>query len=491
MTRPLDINSSGQTTSVDAEPRLPLVEELTSCPDVALALAKFADYPRLLLLESTQKRQPLGRYSFLVADPYDVVEIANPSYGFDPFGPIKNSLMNCSNEHVSQLPPFQGGAAGLLSYELGGCWERLPTAEHDEFKLPAMSVGLYDWVIAWDHEQDRCWVISQGFPETTTTLREKLARKRLNEVLSRLDSETNDEAISPTERRSLDDLAASFPCQSLNELNSDFSRDAYLAAVQRVIDYIRAGDIFQANLSQRLLFPRKHSPMTLYQRLRDRNPAPFSAYYQADDWAIASASPERFLQVENRKVATRPIKGTRRRGLAESDLYIRDELRESSKDNAENVMIVDLLRNDLSRVCSPGSISVPNLCSVESYETVNHLVSEVRGTLSDDRSPWELLEAAFPGGSITGAPKVRAMEIIAELEPTARGPYCGSLFYVGFDGWMDSSILIRTFTIRDGWVQCPVGGGIVADSDPADEFEETLHKAEGMLRALDDDFTDR
>ena len=454
-------------------------------------LAKFADCSRPLLFESTLKRERLGNYSFLVADPYQTVEVKSPTYGIDPFQSLKRSLAACSANHDPELPPFQGGAAGLLSYELGGCWEKLPTAKHDEFKLPALSVGLYDWVIAWDHAQGRCWVISQGFPETTPADRVVRARARMDEVLARLNGDATPDAAKPVERRLSSELAPSFACDSLQELISDFPRDAYFNAVQRVIDYIRAGDIFQTNLSQRLLFPCKHSPLTFYNRLRERNPAPFSAYYQTDDWAIASASPERFLQVQDRQVSTRPIKGTRRRGLAESDLYIRDELRESSKDNAENVMIVDLLRNDLSRVCQPGTISVPNLCSVESYETVNHLVSEVRGILSEDRSPWDLLEASFPGGSITGAPKVRAMEIIAELEPTARGPYCGSLFYVGFDGWMDSSILIRTFTIRDGWVQCPVGGGIVADSNPADEFEETLHKAEGMLRALDDDFSDR
>jgi para-aminobenzoate synthetase component 1 len=200
---------------------------------------------------------------------------------------------------------------------------------------------------------------------------------------------------------------------------------------------------------------------------------------------VVSASPERFVSVRAGDVETRPIKGTRKRKtIPEADLFTRDELRESLKDQAENVMIVDLLRNDLSRVCAPLSIRVPNLCAVESYETVQHLVSEIRGRLDQGWNAWDLLQVVFPGGSVTGAPKIRSMEIIAELEPTVRGVYCGSLFYVGFDETADSNILIRTFTCRRGWVQCPVGGGIVAGSDPAEEYDETMHKAEGMLRAL-------
>jgi para-aminobenzoate synthetase component 1 len=266
---------------------------------------------------------------------------------------------------------------------------------------------------------------------------------------------------------------------------SNFSREEYLRAVERVIEYIAAGDIFQANLSQRLYFPYQHSPVELYRRLRTCNPAPFAGMMMNDDWAVLSASPERFLKLDGRAVETRPIKGTRRRRRdVELDLLTRDELRESPKDRAENVMIVDLLRNDLSRVCSPGSINVPRLCEVETYETVQHLVSVVRGELARGRDFWDLIAASFPGGSITGAPKIRAMEIICELEQTARGPYCGNLFYLGFDGQADSSILIRTFLMRHGWLECGVGGGVVIDSNPADEYEETLDKAAGLLKAI-------
>ena len=227
------------------------------------------------------------------------------------------------------------------------------------------------------------------------------------------------------------------------------------------------------------------SPLDLYEKLRTRNPAPFAAYMDLGEFVVASASPERFLRVQDGEVQTRPIKGTRPRSPVPAlDAAQQQELLTSAKDRAENVMIVDLLRNDLGRVCEYGSIAVQALCQLETYNYVHHLVSQVGGRLRQDKGPVDLLRAAFPGGSVTGAPKIRAMEIIAELEPTARGPYCGSLGCLGFNGFMDSSVLIRTFTIGRGWVQFPVGGGIVADSVPEREYEETLHKAEGMLRAL-------
>jgi para-aminobenzoate synthetase component 1 len=457
------------------------------------ALRALAGTPGLLLLDSALLRPPLGRYTFLAADPFASFTVSRAAYGSDPFRPLRDELQRFAADTVSELPPFQGGAAGLLSYELGGAWERLPTAPIDEFELPAVVVGLYDWVIAWDHVARRCWIVSQGWPETAPEPRQTRARARMNFVKNRLTHSSakpsNDPRplawdVSP-ERLPRDRLAPQWPAPGLDRLTSNFSREGYLRAVERVIEYIHAGDIFQTNLSQRLLHPLEQHPVELYRRLRERNPAPFAGYFAHDDWAVVSASPERFVSIRDGEVETRPIKGTRqRRSVPEADLFTRDELRQSIKDQAENVMIVDLLRNDLSRVCEPGSIRVPKLCAVETYETVQHLVSEVRGRLQTGRDAWDLLEAVFPGGSITGAPKIRAMQIIAELEPTVRGPYCGSLFYVGCDGTADSSILIRTFICRHGWIQCPVGGGIVVQSDPQSEYAETLHKAEGMLRAL-------
>jgi para-aminobenzoate synthetase component 1 len=268
-------------------------------------------------------------------------------------------------------------------------------------------------------------------------------------------------------------------------VTSNFSEDAYLRAVQRAIDYVYAGDVFQVNLSQRLLVPARDDAVSLYRRLRRCNPAPFAGFFDLGDFQIVSASPERFLRVSDREVETRPIKGTRpRTGNQAIDRAAEADLLASEKDRAENVMIVDLMRNDLARVCEARSVRVGQLCGVEAYQHVLHLVSSVHGRLREGQSPVNLLRAAFPGGSVTGAPKIRAMEIIAELEPTARGAYCGSLGYLGFDGSSDLSILIRAITAGRGWWQFPVGGGIVADSIPEKEYEETWHKAEGLLRAL-------
>lgn len=464
---------------------LPLVEELSPIPEPFDALRAFGRFPGVLLLESARRLETLGRYSFLTADPYKFHQRANANFGDAPFAPLQEDLRAAVAETVPELPPFQGGAAGLLSYELGGCWERLPKPRCDEFQLPDMAVGLYDWVIAWDHQQDRAWIISQGFPATDGHDRKDRAAARLRWIKETLSQATEPAAVAEFKPIPVSALAPQHRLPGRGELMSNFSREEYLHAARRAIEYIYAGDIFQVNLSQRLLHPLRQDPLQLYDALRRCNPAPFAGYFACDDWVVASASPERFVNIRDREVSTRPIKGTRQRQpLPEADLFTRDELRESEKDQAENVMIVDLLRNDLSRVCQAGTIRVPELCHVETYETVQHLVSEVRGLLQPEMDCWDLLCAVFPGGSITGAPKVRAMEIIAELEPTARGPYCGSLFYVGFDGAMDGNILIRTFTVRNGWIQCPVGGGIVAQSSPVAEYEETWHKAEGMLRAV-------
>jgi para-aminobenzoate synthetase component 1 len=283
----------------------------------------------------------------------------------------------------------------------------------------------------------------------------------------------------------LDQLAAQFAIDSTPGLLSNFSPDGYLAAIRRAVEYIYAGDVFQVNLAQRLLYPAHDDALALYLRLRRRNPAPFAGYFDLGRFQIVSASPERFLSVKDGLVEARPIKGTRRRtARPEADLFAGDDLLQSEKDRAENVMIVDLLRNDLSRVCESDSVRVTQLCGLETFQYVQHLVSAVCGRLVEGNTALDLVRAALPGGSITGAPKVRAMEIIAELEPTARGAYCGSLGYIGFSGDMDLSILIRTIATGRGWWQMPVGGGIVAQSDPAQEYAETWHKAEGMIRAL-------
>jgi len=270
------------------------------------------------------------------------------------------------------------------------------------------------------------------------------------------------------------------------ELRSSFTHADYVAAVQRVRDYIYAGDIFQANFSQRFEVPLTETSWNLYQRLRTRNAAPFAAYLDFPDAIVLSASPERFLRVSGSgQVETRPIKGTRPRGLGpEHDAALGRALTESTKDRAENLMIVDLLRNDLSRVCRPGTVRVPELFALERYATVHHLVSTVVGELNEGIDALGLLRAAFPGGSITGAPKLRAMEIIAELEPSQRGVYCGSIGYWSVTGELDTNIAIRTAVARNGRVYFSAGGGIVADSEPEQEYRETLDKARGLIDAL-------
>jgi para-aminobenzoate synthetase component 1 len=477
-------------TTEQIRPSPPFVTELAPAPAVVEALRAVSHWSAPLLLDSALLRERVGRFSFLMADPIRRWVLPHAEFGVDPFHDLVQVWKNHPIPTIPDLPPFQGGVAGLSGYELGRCWERIPSANYDEFRLPVLSAGLYDWVISWDHLAGRCWLISHGWGEADVERRPDHAQRRARRVMQCLDNARRRQSDSPRlrSRRSLEtgQLAPHWSAPGLPGLLSNFSREDYLRTVERVIEYIRAGDIFQANLTQRLLYPLAElDPIDLFERLRSVNPAPFAGLCIDDDWAVISASPERFLRVENGEVETRPIKGTRRRPRGpEADLFTQDELRSSEKDVAENVMIVDLLRNDLSRVCQPGTVRVPQLCQVESYRTVQHLVSEVRGRLKPDATPWDLIRAAYPGGSITGAPKVRAMEIIAELEPTARGPYTGSLFYVGFNGAMDSNLLIRTFVWKDGWLQCGVGGGIVAQSDPVAEYEETLHKAAGMLHAL-------
>ena len=465
---------------------LPLVETISPAPDPEEVLLRCADLPHCLFLDSALRHERLGRYSFIAADPFVFLEV--PVAGAGGLERLGERLAGMESPTVPGLPPFQGGAAGLFAYDLARQLEVLPAPRYDEFQAPAMALGFYDLVFAFDHFQDRAWILSQGFPERDPSRRQRRAGQRLAEAKQWLQREPRDpqsirrQAVPAVGE---DQLAPQFPVAGPRGLTSNFTESEYLRTVRQAIEYIYAGDLFQVNLAQRLLFPAQDDALSLSLRLRRRNPAPFAGYFDLGDFQVVSASPERFVQVRDGQVETRPIKGTRRRtAWPEADLFAGDELRQSEKDRAENVMIVDLMRNDLSRVCRPESVRVTQLCRLETYPYVQHLVSAVCGRLRDGVGPIDLVRAAFPGGSITGAPKVRAMEIIAELEPTARGPYCGSLGYVGFDRAMDLSILIRTITAGRGWWQAAVGGGVVAQSDPRREYRETWHKAEGLLRAL-------
>ncbi len=446
--------------------------------------------------------QRLGRWSYMAADPWKVirgrvgefmVEGRNKTSA-DPWTLWEDQQGSFTNDWSApepDLPPFQGGWIFSLGYELGQTIERLPRALHDEFEIPDLWAGAYDCLVAWDHEKEKCFIVASGRSAGEPMGREESAIKSITD-LKKLAGKKN--PVSPVPNSNQGQFPViphrlsrvPLPRHPELEIFGHFHREEFEAAVARAVEYIHAGDCFQVNLAQRLLGRLSVSAPDLYLRLRQVNPAPFAGFLDLGDAVVASASPERFLRLgQGGWVETRPIKGTRRRGTSPGeDEALARELLESAKDRAENVMIVDLLRNDLGRVCSPGSISVDEVCRLESYPTVHHMVSVVRGKLDPQKNPWDLLRATFPGGSVTGAPKIRSMEIITELESVARGPYCGSLGWLGDNCQMDTNILIRTFIAKGGWVEFAVGGGIVADSKPSLEYEETLHKAEGLLRAL-------
>ena len=480
------------------------VEELTPSPDPVRCCELLEGLPHRLFLDSAARSPELGRYSFVTADPVAVVRSKGPRteridrHGnvHDVAGDALEVVAALLAPHAAQpapdLPPFQGGAAGYVAYDWGRILERLPLPRHDDLALPDVVLGIYDWVLAWDHRESRAWLISTGLPETDPAARSRQAAERAAAVRQRLRGATHEARTpQPMGLPQRDGPAPSFPMAGgwwnpRLAIHSSFTHDGYLAAVNRVREYIYAGDIFQANLSQRFEVAIAESPWAIYRRLRARNAAPFAAYLDVPDGAVLSASPERFLQVDGQgQVETRPIKGTRPRGTGpEHDAALGAALTESAKDRAENLMIVDLMRNDLSRVCAPGSVRVRELFALEHYATVHHLVSTVVGDLLPGRNAFDLLRASFPGGSITGAPKVRAMEIIAELEPSERGVYCGTIGYWSVTGRFDSSIVIRTAIARGGRLYFSAGGGIVADSDAEQEYRETLDKARGLIDAL-------
>jgi para-aminobenzoate synthetase component 1 len=466
-------------------------------------------WPYRLFLDSASTGT-LGRYSFLAADPVAVVRskglrtecldrltgTAHAETG-EALSVVRSMLVPHAAAPLPSLPPFQGGAAGYLAYDWGRVLERVPASRHDDLALPDVVLGVYDWVVAWDHATQASWLISTGLPETAPEARARRAARRAEEVQARLQStairESGDVrpwASSEGTARQIVARAASYavegPWNPRLDLRSSFTRTAYLGAVARVREYIVAGDIFQANVSQRFDTPLCESPWALYRRLRTCNAAPFAAFLDFPEAVVLSASPERFLRADvDGHVETRPIKGTRPRGISpEHDAALGQALVESAKDRAENLMIVDLMRNDLSRVCEAGSVRVSELFALEHYATVHHLVSTVVGQLATGVDALDLLRGAFPGGSITGAPKPRAMEIIAELEPSQRGVYCGSIGYWSVTGALDTSIAIRTAVALDGRLYFSAGGGIVADSDPEQEYRETLDKARGVIEAL-------
>ncbi|HET9384835.1 MAG TPA: aminodeoxychorismate synthase component I [Gemmatimonadales bacterium] len=442
-----------------------LAVPLTPTPDPFGTCVRCSALPYVLFLDSSAQGL-LGRYSFLTADPVAIARTPDEARAL---------LRRHSRPPLPGLPPFQGGIAGYLSYDWGAELERVvrPAADALTPQISDVLLALYDWVIAWDHLEEKAWLISTGIEEGGRGQSDRRAAARALWVQQRLAT------AAPAVR---DDPA---PVQKPPEPN--VTRAEYEAGVSRIREYIAAGDVYQVNLAQRFQAPFRGSPLALYRRLRARNPAPFGAYLEFAGTVVTSVSPERFLRfdVGTRLAEARPIKGTRPRGATPArDGTLARELLESEKDRAENVMIVDLLRNDLGKVCRPGSVTVPKLFALESHATVHHLVSTVTGVLADDRDAFDLLRAAFPGGSVTGAPKIRAMQIIAQLERAPRGVYCGAIGYVSLTGSMDFNIPIRTVVLRDGMATFHAGAGVVWDSEPAAEYEETLAKARTMMEAL-------
>lgn len=464
--------------------RLPLIEEVNLDGNAARCFGALAGRPHSFFLDSGMAREKLGRYSFMGSDPFLVMrsrgdEIALVREGkqdvvrgnpFDVMGELLNGYSLDKGEYDI---PFTGGVVGYFSYDLCHFIERLPKTAVDDLQLPECYLAFYDVVAIFDHITGKSCLASTGFPELNENRRQRRAAERLKELKNKL-------SRSPE--------LSFFKKESSGEgivLRSNFSHEDYLKVVERCREYICAGDIFQVNLSQRLEADMPLPPYELYKRLRDINPAPFANYFNFDGVSIVGASPERFLKLTGDRVETRPIKGTRPRGnTPEEDKSLAQGLLESKKDRAENVMIVDLQRNDIGRVCRYGTVEVTELAILETWPTVFHLTSTVVGRLNEGTGRADLLKATFPGGSITGAPKVRAMEIIDELEPTRRSVYTGSLGYLSFDGDMDLDIVIRTIIVKNGRAYFQVGGAIVYDSDPESEYIETLDKGKALIQAL-------
>ncbi len=492
----------------EQQPSNPCVREIELAPDLLLRALLLLDAGRrVCILDSGGARAP-GEARFLIAgfDPFEIIEARasglrilrrdDEAERFVPEGDVIGALdERLKSYHTPFSPlfnvPVMGACIATFSYELAHRLDRLriDTARHI-ITEPDAVLAFYDTLVIHDYARARSQIVSRSGPrrldETFDAINDAATRAAL--------MWTGDADFSLQEKPAGDADFSRLPsCVVGQSVTSNFTRDEYIKAVERTKEHIAAGDIYQANLTQqiRVSLDRHSTPESIFLRLRRDHPASFAAFIRRREDVVVSASPERFLRVEveaeggGRRVEAWPIKGTRARGASMAeDERLRRELHESEKDRAENVMIVDLLRNDLGRVCRTGSIEVLELFTVQEHPTLFHLVSKVRGLLREDVAAGDLLRAAFPCGSITGAPKLRAMEIIDELESVPRGLSMGAIGYFSFDGRMDLSVAIRTMVVREGLARFNVGGGIVADSDPALEYEESLTKAHALLRAL-------
>jgi len=461
---------------------LPLVEPVSTGLSPLQTFGLFQGEPYSFFLDSALPAGGRGRFSFIGSKPFLVLRSRGNQVLLlredgrqeivlgDPFEVLRGFLEGYRIDGLADLP-LVGGAVGYFGYDLCHFIEHLPAVARDDLGLPEAYLGLYDALMAFDHRRGRAYLVSTGLPEVEPEARRLRAQRRLGEFRARLQQ--------PASRRE------ESPYPPVGGLQANFSRGGYLEAIERAREYIAAGDVFQVNLSQRFEVPLPFPPYQLYQRLRQCNPAPFAAYLNFPGVQVVSASPELFLRLRGDRVETRPMKGTRPRGAElEQDRALARELRGSVKDRAENVMIVDLMRNDIGRVCRFGTVRVPWLYTLEKYATVWQLTSTVAGRLRPGLGAVDLLRASFPGGSVTGAPKVRAMEVIDGLEPTRRGVYTGAIGYVSFHGDMELNMAIRTFVVKAGRAYFQVGGAVVYDSVPEAEYRETLDKARALFLAL-------
>lgn len=418
------------------------------------------------ILDSAMDEKKLGRYSFISSNPFKVLKYKDTLK--NPLDNLQEELKKYKVENKTNLP-FTGGAVGYLSYDLGNYIERLPRRAIDDTNVYDLYFGFYNWVIVVDHLENKTYIATPD-----------LDIEEENKIVKNIEKK-----IHESELNGVDSICYEEKEVSKMRLESNFTKNEFENAVRKVQDYIKQGDIYQANLTQRFSGKTTLSSYELYRDLRKFSPAPFGAFLNFEHIHILSNSPERFIKCVDKKVETRPIKGTRPRGKnVEEDLRLQDELRNSEKDRAELLMIVDLERNDIGRISKIGSVKVPELFIIEPYANVNHLVATVVGEIEEDKDCIDVIKATFPGGSITGAPKIRAMEIIDELEPTQRNVYTGSIGYIGFNGDMDLNIAIRTIVKQDDNVYFQVGGGMTWDSNPEDEYQETLDKAQSIMKAL-------
>lgn len=448
------------------------LSELPYRRDSAEVFAAIADEPWSIFLDSCYPYTDAGRYDIIAARPYITIETVGKETRITQNGKISVSTDDpfaitraCLGENRANLTglPFCGGVLGYFAYDLGRRIEDLPEIAVHDIEIPDMAIGVYDWAVIVDHHKRRSWLTGFG-----------------------RDRATSDEWSGLQDMFSVSTLRRSGGFTVNSEIRSNMSRESYSGAFEKIKQYIHDGDCYQVNLAQRFSVKVSGVPWGAYLQLRKLNPAPYASFFNLPDATIMSSSPERFLSVTNGLVETKPIKGTRPRSIyAYEDKALAAALLESEKDRAENLMIVDLLRNDIGKTCEPGSVSVPRLFALESFASVHHLVSTVTGRLKASCHALDLLRGCFPGGSITGAPKLRAMEIIEELEPHRRSVYCGSIGYIGFDGNMDSNIAIRTLVYNKDRVYCWAGGGIVSDSRVEMEYRECFDKVRTMLKLFE------